>query len=362
MASPHSPSKVPVARQFAATLARVEPWTAPQLVDEGGWSRLGAVAFALPAQVADSFYLECGLGSETARADLILGVSDSGRGILAGENPAVALPPDLTEKPVWAALGRFCRRWRDRPKGLHRHVKRIWIEFDASADIRRKDLLSTPRVFVDWMQPLDRAEALGAVETLLLESGELAGHRPGNELLAALLGCVESLSAATSLYSLGFFPEAKQERFRLCVRGPVAQLQRYLSRVGALPGGRRIRELERAVTARPGGDRVRILHLDVGVSGVSKISIEHSLRGLGRKDVALSSYLDRLVAAGWCTRAKREGLGAWPGGNVETLPHQLWPSLAVRWINHVKLTPAADGDWRAKAYLCHKHVPHLSRR
>ncbi len=356
------PTRAPLSRPLAATLATVKPWLSPQVLGEGGWSRIAAVGAILPAQITNCFYLECQLGQSIARADLILGISDSGSRILAGENSAIELDPTLAVQPVWVHLGRLCRRWLCRSSSFHRQVKGIWIELDVATDSEQRDPLSAPRVFVDWVRTSTREGVSGALEALLRELGGLAGRRPSNDLVSALLGCVESLPATCSLYSVGFFPEPGREELRLCIRGAGEQLRRYLKRVGTPRDGQRFLEAEALVSAKTSSDRTRIVHLDVGVSRASMVGLEHSLRGQGRKDLALGPDLARLVASGGCTPAKRMGLCGWPGGRVDTLPHELWPSLVVRWVNHVKVTPASDGGWQAKAYLCHKHVPYLGQK
>ena len=47
---------------------------------------------------------------------------------------------------------------------------------------------------------------------------------------------------------------------------------------------------------------------------------------------------------------------AWPGLVKRTMPHQLWPSLFVRRVNHVKLVQDAQGALTGKVYLCAEHM------
>ncbi len=352
-------SKSPGARTFATTFATVEPCIPSQLVDADARHRLMALAPAFPASLTDGFYLECSLGAGASRTDLILEVRDTGRGILAGENPAISMDRSLSARPLWAALGELCRRWIAQRDDLHRQVKRIWLELDLEAGSERQHPAAAPRVFVDWVQPLSAAHAQWAIATLLEEHGALAGQPPAEDLKSALRECLESLPDAMSVYSVGFFPERTAQAVRLCLRGTEDQHLEYLRKVGRFDEFPCRLVAGRGETPEADAPRKRIMHLDVNPSGGSKIGLEIGLRRLRRQDLLVSPFLDCLVESGLCTPARRAGLAAWPGGREETFAHELWPSLAVRWVNHVKVTVSTAGVAQAKAYLCHRHVPRV---
>jgi hypothetical protein len=66
--------------------------------------------------------------------------------------------------------------------------------------------------------------------------------------------------------------------------------------------------------------------------------------------LAESRFLELLARNGWARREKIDALASWPGVQRVRLPHLLWPSLAVRRINHVKIVMDSPGVI-AKAYL-----------
>jgi hypothetical protein len=106
-----------------------------------------------------------------------------------------------------------------------------------------------------------------------------------------------------------------------------------------------------------------LLHLDVAGDVGHRVGIEYvfsrseQLRG----HVAETGFLDHLEALGLCSPAKRSGLSAWAGYSTERLPHELWQSLLVRRLNHVKLVLSPDAPPQAKAYLSFHHVPRTRR-
>jgi hypothetical protein len=70
-------------------------------------------------------------------------------------------------------------------------------------------------------------------------------------------------------------------------------------------------------------------------------------RGLGPE----AALLDRLVSAGLCSPGQRLGLAAWPGCSSALLSHELWRSLIVRRLNHLKLLCRQRRLTQVKAYL-----------
>ncbi|MEM7582107.1 MAG: hypothetical protein AAF560_01890 [Acidobacteriota bacterium] len=342
----------PTFRPFSGTLDLVQTWVPEELVASTAWSRLQAAAARLPAALTQSFYLECHLAGDVSRTDLILEIGDAGRVILAGENPAIQLERSVSAHPTWEHLAQLCRQWIHRPNGVCRQVQRLWLELDLDVEAGRQ-AVPAPRLFVDWHQPLPAASARRTLEPFLNAFGALTGA-PASEAREALRYCLDGLTPETSIYSLGLFPEHREPALRLCVRGPETRQVEYvrkLERFGELPC--------LPLASSEEGQRGRILHLDASRHGIDRIGFERGLRQLKSPDLLKDTYLDCLVDAGLCSPAKRLALAAWPGGRVETFPHEIWPSLAARWVNHVKVTQTADGAQRAKAYLCHRHVPRL---
>jgi hypothetical protein len=75
------------------------------------------------------------------------------------------------------------------------------------------------------------------------------------------------------------------------------------------------------------------------------------LRGV----LAETEFLARLVKMGLCSDEKRAALFEWPGWGWDSMPHECWPSVVVRRVNHVKVLWDVDAPVAAKAYLCFCH-------
>ncbi|MEO8333854.1 MAG: hypothetical protein ABI664_02705, partial [bacterium] len=98
---------------------------------------------------------------------------------------------------------------------------------------------------------------------------------------------------------------------------------------------------------------VGMLHIDVGATVQPRIGLEYSLlaRPQYSRQIAEHGFLDYLVDRGLSDAEKRAHLGEWLGYSIETFPHEIWKSVAVRRINHVKIVYDAHGIVEAKAYL-----------
>jgi hypothetical protein len=342
-----------------------EPWIPPELVSTAALSRLKLLAAALPAALTDRFHLECRLGSHSSRTDLILGITGDGRRILAGSNPAVAMAPELEGHPVWSGLKALFGLRQVGALPSSGPAARTWLEFDLDAGEHQR--LPVPGVFAVWKRPL-RGDQGWQVLWSCLEQYQryLLGHPPSQELRRILWRCMRSLPESASIFAAGFFPSRRHLELRLCVSGLLAgQVPDYLEAIdwpGPLSACRRW--MEREPLKAPGIGKTRLLHLDLGRAFKPKFGVEVNLRhnGLLRRPKDTGRYLDGLVASGLCTPPKRRGLDSWGGTQVVTLPHELWPSMVARWVNHVKVTCGQSGTARAKAYLCHGHSPYARRR
>jgi hypothetical protein len=69
-------------------------------------------------------------------------------------------------------------------------------------------------------------------------------------------------------------------------------------------------------------------------------------------------FLDHLVRQGLCTPEHLAGLASFPGVSLERLPHELWRSVLVRRVNHVKLVLDGGRKPEAKGYLSIHHRYH----
>ena len=330
------------------------------------WRRLESLGASLPALISDRLYLETRLASDRSRADLIIAIEAFGREILAGKNPALFLPPVYSSSLVWAWVREVCGCWSAGADAAFGQVRRLWLEFDLPTDEVERTARLVPGIFVDLCQPSTASSTLAVCDALLG-----AWHRCGSpgRLLArtadSVSACLRRLPDNTSVFSLGLFPSRGDGELRLCVYGVERSQLGEVARALPWPGPRQrlIRWLEEQAG---GGGSVcrRLLHLDLTTSAGPRIGFEWGLRRAGRshEGVLRDPYLRRLVAAGLCADTKYRALCTWPETRVQTLPHELWPSLVVCWVNHLKVTLRSDGHQEAKAYLCRRHVPHFRRK
>jgi hypothetical protein len=154
------------------------------------------------------------------------------------------------------------------------------------------------------------------------------------------------------------------DRVRLCLTGIAdSELPDYLSTIG-WPGSpaRLARLLARIASRRRGTSHagVGLLHLDVGDGVAGRLGLEYYFDRqpqLGGR-VAEEAFLHDLKQMELCTADKIRGLQQWPGYGFEPLPHEVWPSLVVRRVNHVKLVYEPGRPMAAKAYLYLSHRFH----
>jgi hypothetical protein len=74
-------------------------------------------------------------------------------------------------------------------------------------------------------------------------------------------------------------------------------------------------------------------------------------REQARGRLAETAFVRHLARRGLCTADEAAALAAFPGCTTEQLPHELWRSLVVRRVNHVKLVFDGALPPEAKGYL-----------
>lgn len=340
----------------ADTLAIIGAHLPRELVDEPALRRAAAACSGLPAVLTKWIYFECRLRG-SPRVDLVLEVDRVGRSVLAGDNPAVALPARYARTYPWNRVCELCAEW-GRPEGqLARAVHHIWLELDVPvARRRRRSGPAAPGVFVCFGETAPPAGGAAAWLDSAREAVRcLTGARPEGEQDRALARCFARLPHGAHVPYVGVMLQRPGRAIRLCVRGLTRRgLLAYLEAIG-WPGP--LRELEAVLAglgwAQP-ARRVGMLHVDVGDGVHPRLGFEYALdrkAQLARR-LREQAFLNRLVRRGLCSAAKRDALGAWPGATVVSLPHQLWRTVVQRRVNHVKIVYEPGRGIVAKAYLC----------
>ncbi|HKG94394.1 MAG TPA: hypothetical protein VKA84_20950 [Gemmatimonadaceae bacterium] len=350
---------------LADTLRHFAPLVPEALVSRRALARATDAAALMPAALSNLIYLECRLRADDDRVDLAVNVDQRGRGILAGTAPAsAALGDDVRAHPAWARVGELARRWADPAAPLADAVEGIWLELDDAAG---RGAVPAPGVFVDFDHRALAAggEGDGADRLMADALAPLLGGAVPRDQAARLRPCLDALPAGAFVIYLGVMLSRAgadaSPPVRVCamgVKGPA--LANYL-RAAGWPGDPH--EIARvAAELAPAG--AAMVHLDVGAAGVAPaLGLELTFARRPQLDgvLAEAGLLDALAARGLCAAEKRDALAAWPGYRVETLPHELWPSVVVRRLNHVKVVCGPEGAREAKAYLCVHHEPRARR-
>lgn len=113
-----------LAATLRAALAR-----APTGLPPAALRRVLSVAGRFPAALSDWLYLECRLGADEERVDLIVGVDPAGRAVLLRW-----LADGAPRGPAWERVHALAAAWADPASPLHDAVERIWLEFDLHLD------------------------------------------------------------------------------------------------------------------------------------------------------------------------------------------------------------------------------------
>lgn len=348
------------------TLETMAPLIPRDLVGPAARDRIRATCAALPAGLSNRLYLECRGDDGGARVDLIISVDGRGRSLLVEGVTATAIDHP-NSAPVWSAARALARAWCKKANPLYRIVRRLWLEFDLDPASAWREAIAEPGMFIDFSAEiyLDPSPTR-RLDAALLALTPLQNISAG--VAASLARCVGALAGDGRLVYVGVFPGRGGAGLRVCIHGLTNdRLGAYLDVVGWPGTSGSLARLLEPLAAHPDsrGGAVTLLHLDLETDGgiAPRIGVERTFdrecQRHGRINDA--AILDALVRSGYCEASQRRALLAWPGCTVRTLPHELWPSVIVRRVNHVKLVGGDDADPIAKIYLCATHRYHDRR-
>jgi hypothetical protein len=347
-----------VTPSLVGTLALVEPRLAFALVGEPARQRLRAAASWLPAALSHCLYIEC-RPAVPDTADLIVDVDAAGREILAGLDPMIPLPPTLCAVPNWTRVASFARAWLDERQTLRGVIADAWLEFDLGEGASE---LPAPSVFVDFSEATSRSPSAAHRFAALVAAADTLDYPVAPRTATTLRRCIETLPAEGLVLYAGFMLARETDAIRVCVMGlSRTGLASYLRAIAWTGDVARVTDLVELIARDEHGGQVQpaIVHLDVGEAPCATIGLEYPFARQPQLSGTLAerSLLDALVSRGLVTEAQRDGLYAWVGYDRRTMPHEVWPSLLVRRVNHVKLVLRDDGTEEAKIYLCAEHTP-----
>jgi hypothetical protein len=340
----------------------------PGLIAEVGGVQAGhrveVAARCLRASLTDWLYLECRLDRPPpARTDLIVRVDRRGRHVLAREMPSGLGPADGEVARAWAGVRAVARRWIERRSPWTAAVVGLWLELDLVPD-QTDPPLPAPRLFFDFdRKARSRQQTDRNPDSILRPLRSLLGGSPPPGVRAALERCLRLLPPGAVISSVGVADIERWAGLRLCLTGLAGDgLGPFLKQIGWSGDGDAAAVWHRALAGQV--DRsvegVSLLHLDLSEVIGPRIGLEYTL-GDGAAPGARfpqDPLFDALAERGLCDARMRATLGRWPGHGVRVLSHQLWPSLLIRRINHIKVVQDPSGVIESKAYLSFCHRPH----
>ncbi len=342
-----------------STLDRVASHLESPLADAAALSRARLLAQRLPASLTRRVHLESWLRATPSRLDVIVRIDVEQRDLLAA---ASFLPPRTAsvQTTSWRRIVSLARAWQARGSRLERDIKGMWLEFDLVPGETVDFALWAPRLFVDFHHEAQQEPSVERRLQLALAALRAAcGGTVDPGMVEGLRACLSHLPEGATVPYLGLSLR-DEPVVRVCARGLGRGLGDYLCGVG-WPGNvqeLRDRVLSPLARARPdGAEDVSLLHLDLSPEVASRVGLEYTLDRVPqlRGEIAEGSFLDELVARGWCDAEGRQALQHWPGRSLELLPHELWLSQLTRRLSHVKVTYAGADAVAAKAYLCFFH-------
>jgi hypothetical protein len=352
---------------LAGTLGFAARHAAPELVPAAARERVIWVAGRIPAALTRAAYLECRLRDGPDPVDLIFRVEKTGAEILAGRNPAIGAGHLRGGGPAWEAVAALCGAWLDGGDPAWALVRHLWVELDLDAPTAPgAPPVPPPSVFLAFDD--DATAGMDADAVLALLDVVLAPLVPGGldaDSRARLHGVLLRRPPGAAVPYAGIMLSRARQAVRVYLsRVPGAAVPGLLDQVGwpeeeTRDAARVLGELHAGVAPELG-----MLHLDVLEGALlPRLGLEYTLqrRPQVKGQVAERAFVDRLVECGLCRPERRDALLAWPGYEVRTLRHELWPSWLIRRVNCIKLVHEPDREAQAKAYLLAFHQPYLRR-
>lgn len=344
-------------------------YLAETLVGHGEWERIEQIARLLPAAAISIFGFECHL-NPNPHADFFACIAATGtdREILAGRDPARALPAELMEQSIWIRVRDFSRIWTTPMSPLYGGVKNIWLEFDVEHGSEQVPL---PSVFVGLGRSLEASG--GRISEDMhrwlpdIALPLLLGSRVQSETVDTLRDCFAALPIGAQVTYVGLMLPRGLDTLRICLIGLTPdQISGYLRRVGWLGS---FGELEAIISTISKIAHLDMLQIEVGQTVYARIGLECTIPLLPVPSLVVphwKRFLDQLVDIGLCPAEQCDALLVWPGfapvviGDMPwtTGPRQAsgrrcltpWGTL-IRYIAHVKISVQADKALEAKAYL-----------
>lgn len=226
-----------------------------------------------------------------------------------------------------------------------------WVERDlAAARSQHGDLIESKLIdFVDSSrdEESDEANTRAIWNTVRCFLGSSAISATWDRVMAAF-------PSDARLVYVGDMRKRASPVVRLCIGNVDGEELLQALRQLRWPGSVESARTAMAMAAHARQPRPAVVHLDLNSSLAPTLGLEYPLSRQPQLagTIAESQFLDQLMQAGLCDLGKRKGLEHFAGVEIRPLPHECWPSILVRRVNHLKLTVGETGQVSAKAYLC----------
>ncbi|MEP6994835.1 MAG: hypothetical protein ABI968_09965 [Acidobacteriota bacterium] len=314
----------------------------------------------MPAALTNAIYMECRLGEGAEGVDLVIRIEKDRLELL--REVAATRSSSLRAHPAWKRLHAFCEEWADPHSGLGEALDHIWLEFDVPSG--GAGAPAVPSVFARLHEHPNGASRHPSSERVHRVLRALLGSTLSDGLTQSLGRCMAALPDSAQPAYIGVMFSRCIDAARLCVTGLTDELlMRYLKHIRWPGPAAEVAAIASAVRRYSPSGATSLLHVDVGERIRPRLGLEYSLARLdqlkGRfgDEPLLQDFVERRL----CTPVKRQGLLAWPGHSFESFEHELWESLLVRRVNHVKLVFESGFPLEAKAYLQFSHRFHARR-
>ncbi len=349
---------IPSGVTWRTALELLMPHGWPTMVTERAQADLSTIAGALPVELTRAFYGEVRLSGDDDQTDVSLEIARTERAAWRHWIDAQAMSASLApDADAWRAISRLLVLWEN-DRALDVAIRELWIEFDRPSGCR----VSAPSCFIGFHTTRPVSAAVVVRCAMSLVPGLSVARR------ARLRASVQALPASVALGQLGVLLAREDGApMRLCLAGVQAgALDALCQRLG-VPGAHPQHALQSLRAGCGRAETAPILDyvdLDVTEHVLPRVGLELRCdrREQARGVLGERAWLHRLASVELVSAQWIDALAAWPQGMRVVLPHQFWPSLALRRLNHIKLLWEYGRLCSAKGYCLLRVVDAPPRR
>jgi hypothetical protein len=331
----------------------------PALADPHTVGRIASRLSGIPAALSDWLYFEVRLDAQrTAEVDVSARIQRTQRQDLLDATAFRTANSPLPGLAVW---------WNT-PRG-NALISQLWLEFDAPEyQSTAGSTAPIPGIFIEC-SAAERLHPSAQVRTraVLDMVPSLRGAAMSAALVRQLDQAVRALPAHADVMYVGHFAGRSSPAIRLSVmRLNAHEVLPYLERIGWRYDSEAFAAMLSVAMRHKDGPRpLSVLNIDITAEGIApRLGLEFALSRPPQWRGALpdAAFLDDLVTLGAIAPVCRAALAQWPGAARTALSHELWPSIAARCVNHIKLVHVPGTPVSAKAYLSWTHIANVHAR